>query len=87
MNVTMIGGLLMMEIFRRWNVFLKNSKRYRAPGYWFSMRKLVCIPFQLLASLIYNGVHYYSVFCTDEHYIDWWIADDGDIQKVECISQ
>ena len=33
------------------------------------------------------GGHYYSVFCTDERYNDWWIADDGDIQKVECISQ
>jgi hypothetical protein len=40
----MIGGLLMMEIFRRWNVFLKNSKEISgALGYWFSMRKVVCI--------------------------------------------
>jgi hypothetical protein len=44
MNITLIGGLLMMEIFRRWNVFLNNSKEISwALGYWCSMRKVVCI--------------------------------------------
>lgn len=34
-----------------------------------------------------NYGHFYSLFCTDQHYKDWWISNDGHIQKVQCISQ